>query len=317
MKKSKTFSLRERALLVKLETTMFGLTKTHKEISAEAAASRNADASRIRGIVQLIDKRGPYRAVKQHRDWATQLHRTQSGAFEDAKGWRIISTKGFPTYRDALEQCQRDFNRAADEFATNWGDIVAEAKSALGGAFDPEMYPSADAVRAKFSMEMRTRTLPEFGHIMMDLSDEFVAKLQAEATAIERAGLDNLRRDTAKKVSEGLTGLIDALNRHGVQAEGMSRKGSFKDTLIDNVAKIAQALPGLNVEDDPAIAKLASDVAALTITSPAQLRGEKTKGDNRTDAQREADAAKLRKELAAAAQDIAADLDGIFGGSAE
>jgi hypothetical protein len=35
MKKSKTFSLRERALLVKLETTMFGLTKTHKEISAE------------------------------------------------------------------------------------------------------------------------------------------------------------------------------------------------------------------------------------------------------------------------------------------
>jgi hypothetical protein len=80
------------------------------------------------------------------------------------------------------------------------------------------------------------------------------------------------------------------------------------------MAALADTLPGLNVTGDPALDKLAKDIAAkLTVINAAELRGDKVKGDNRSKERVEAEAASKREETADAAAEILNDLDGIFG----
>ena len=62
---------------------------------------------------------------------------------------------------------------------------------------------------------------------------------------------------------------------------------------------------------------MAKKIAAkLATVEASELRGDKIKGDTRTDARREADAATKREEVAEYAKEILDDLDGVFGNPA-
>ena len=100
----------------------------------------------------------------------------------------------------------------------------------------------------------------------------------------------------AQRLEETLSNIVDRMNGY----DG-TRKGSFRDSLIENVRDLADLLPGFNITSDPKLEDIRTRIVKdLASVDPKDLRGD---GD---------DAKVLRKEVKSSAADILARV-GNFG----
>ena len=213
---------------------------------------------------------------------------------------------------DDLEEKHDDL---VNKFIKALPSIVADAEAKGGAIFDKSAIPDAETIREKFQFKLEIEVLPDASNnVILSLDDKRKDAIGAQAVAKEVARFKGVADHVEETVREKLQEMLVNLREFGDDIPGKTRKRSFKNTQIDHMKSLCDLLPALNITGDQRLEKLAQDIAKnLTMTSAADLRGNKKHGDNRSDERREADAAKAREETADATEQILNDLDSVFG----
>ena len=145
---------------------------------------------------------------------------------------------------------------------------------------------------------------------MVALSQAQQQAIGDSARAREVSRFRALGEETQKRIGDELSKVIEAVTTYG--DEGVKRPKNFGNTLISRVSELVEVVKATNITQNPDIDALAMKMAdKLTKVTVDDLRG-KVKGDTRSEAIKEAEASKLRVELADSAKQIALDLEGIF-----
>ena len=316
IKTSDTYDIRKRAILVKVKTSILGTQKKDQEATTKAALDHNANRDQIFVGKSIINNKNPlFKMIIKIRGLVRNTHLTSTGPWDD--DWRVLTTKKYGSYRQVIEDLFSQAWEAVDEFIKYYEDVKAEAKINLGDLYDESLYPSADHLRASFAFELETEVLPDRSNTILDLDKARTDKIIADAKALDEKRVETLTDHTHKVVREELEGMVAALAEFGDTIPDTKRTRTFRDSLTKRMGALADTLPGLNIKGDVKLDRLAKKIAAkLTVVDAAELRGDKKKGDNRTDARREAEAATKREEVSNDAKEILNDLDGVFGNPA-
>ena len=311
--------IRKTAILVKVSTTKWGIVRQDKDVGDKAAADNSANPDLVKAMKSLISDKTPiWKEVKRAFNAVTSAHLASTGCWGNgSKGeFRIITCAAFGDYRATIDHLKSVAMEKADDFAFNHYEALrrdAEQRhTGLGDMFDASLYPSAQEVRDCFTITPDQEMLAEDGsHLMLALSQSQQQAIGDSAKAREASRHKALAEETQKLVSTELSKVIEAVSTYG--DEGVKRPKNFGNTLISRVSELVQVIKATNITQNPDIDALAMKMEnKLTKVTVDDLRG-KVKGDKRSEAIKEAEASKLRSELADSAKDIAADLDGIFG----
>lgn len=243
----------------------------------------------------------------------SNVYRFHTGPWDEA--YRIISGVKFAELRETIDQLTLELDQEKENLRKAMPRILADAPRKLGTMFDASQYPSIDEIIDAYSVTFETEVIPDRSkNIMIGLDNDRVEKLIDDANAKDVRRTQELAEHTHGVVASALSGMIESLNSYGVEIEDSKRTKTFRDTMVTNIADIADVIKGLNITGDAAQDALADTIKAkLTSVSAAVLRGDKVKGDNRTPEMIEKDAADMRKTISADAKVLFDDLDGIYG----
>jgi hypothetical protein len=310
-------NLRNYAVLVRFTAKKWGITRKDNSASDAVVEKYGTEDGMAQVHKHLINPKTPeFKAIAKHLGLAGNVFRGMAGPWDKAGFW-IISTKGYSQLQAIMQEMETKHDQLVDDFAAALPRILAEAATAGGQLYDPDLIPTVEEIREKFVFSFETEILPDRGNTILDLDEKRAKGIAdaAEATTAQR--YKDLTAHLHERVRHELTDALANLREYGDEIEGSKRTRSFKDGMVERLRGLCDLLPALNIEGDPKLDKLAQDIASkLTMTPAATLRGDRVKGDKRTPERRDADAAKAREVTADAAEALLADLGSVFGDAA-
>jgi len=246
--------LDEKAVLVSVKRRMYSPYKLDQEESKKYGAgnvNKHLFEGRNNKVKETISKFSDvYVYVKENTvPWST--------------GVDMLNIDHYMEFTSGLRQLVDQANQAVNSLYACWDDEVqadldrlakiAQAKGKPNLA-DPSDYPSADEMRAKFSVDVRYMPVPTTGDFRVVISDEDKASLQQQ--------LDDAGNNATKHVLESMiTPMKRAIEKLAVP---IGKDGSvFRDTLIDNMVDVAERMNKVNISDDPAIQEKINDLRSL------------------------------------------------------
>lgn len=268
---SSTISIHNRAMLVGLTIHQWSARKHDKRITRDVAERESAQADAGRYNKRLLPKEALAFMSAKASALRTEHYKRTLPWSDD--GPRILSSSAYMEYMAAMRPLKYDFERAADNFASDYPRFRMQATGELGKLFNDGDYPHPDDIRAKFGIAINVLPMPS--------AEDFRAKLPADELDavrqdIEKQITESMQRgqqDIFRRASEVLARMVDRLTKYDPGTNGQRPTGIFRDTLVGNIRELVDVLPSLNVTDSPAVAKLYSDLDTLTDNlEPNQLR---------------------------------------------
>jgi len=311
------YEFRNHAVLVRFTKARWGIERKDNEAGEAAAKSHDADPQMVKLVKCLINpKTEELAALKKNQDSAGNAFRAMAGPWDKTKGgfW-IISTAGYPGLQTVMEQLEVKHDELVNKFIKVLPQILIQAEAQSGNLWDRSLIPSEDVIRDKFVFSFETKVLEgDARNTVLALDKKRHDAIAKEATKVLDERFKNLTAHTHDRVRTELEHMRLHLQEFGNDIKGTNRKRSFKNSLVERMRALADLLPALNIEGDPKLQKLASEITKhLTLESADTLRGNKLPGDNRTDAVREAEAATKRETAADETQKILDNLNEVFG----
>lgn len=311
-------SLRETAMLVTVKTKGFGLERLDREASAKVADMYGSEQVYSKVVKALLNPQNPlFKKIKTIRGLITNTNEALTGPWVD-RGPRIITAKGFEAWKSTIDELEVMFFDAVNAWVAVLPQLKAEALKGAAGLYDPSLLPSDEVIRDAFTMTIEVDVIPDRSNsIILDMDDDRMARIINDATALQDRRIKDVTEHTERKVREKLENMVSALSKFGDVNKEAKRKGetfTFRNSLTEHIQGICDLLPALNITNDPKLERLQKELTKkLTKHDAPALRGDKLKGDKRTDTKREAEAAKAREATLADATKILDGLDGIFG----
>lgn len=240
-----TSNLKDRAVLVKF-TDRVWLGGTINRKAAEQLEQAN-DAKKGTGHYwqRLVPKAAL--ATRVNLGASARLYHDANTLPWLGGGVRILPAANFDEYMRGMRKRKAEADEAAKKFCAEYAQWQDEAKRTQGKLFNPAKYPTQAELEAKFGFELDVLPLPNVADWRVDLGEEKVAEIRAEA-----------ERKLASVHQEGIAELFERLQavlKHAHERLA-DDKAIFRDSLISNVKEMAALLGRLNVTDDPQLAEL-------------------------------------------------------------
>jgi len=148
-----------------------------------------------------------------------------------------------------LEKAQTDYEEAADALEEEWDEIIVDARLRLRSQFVPENYPSAAAIRAKYSMSWRLLefSVPDSSTIGEELYKQELAKAQNVWAEAEQ--------EVTLALREGLHSLVNRLaSQLEVKTDGS--KGKITTAAVRDINEFLDMFANRNVLGDDELKEL-------------------------------------------------------------
>ena len=188
----------------------------------------------------------------------------------DDNGYRVLPSAAYMDHTEKMRELSNRFTPAVEALASEFENLVEQAKVRLGGLFRPEDYPAPDELRRKFSFETKVMPLPDAGDFRVTLGDEERDRIKRQIAATVEASLQVASRELWQRLYEAVSHLAERLQAYKVTKEGVEHP--FRDTIITKLIKLVDVLPKLNVTSDPELERLASEVRDSLLVDPQELR---------------------------------------------
>jgi hypothetical protein len=293
--------LSQKAILVRFSVSQWTARKFDKKATQEVEANHGANkhAGEVgRFNKQLASKK--YMAdMSANISAAREFHYKQTLPWQAAEGVRILPVNNFSTYQQAMSEYRTKHEGLLDTFVKQYPDVVDEAKYRLNGLFNIEDFPPVSEIRSKFSWEISFSPVPESGDFRVSLGQEVLKQMEADLSKRLSHNYNEACMDLFQRIQSQTANMAERLENY----QG-TREGSFRDSLVSNVRELAQLLPKLNVSGDRRLSDLAIRIDKELCEYDAQVLRE-------VDGAR-ADVAKSAKSIAQEADDIIAEMRGMF-----
>lgn len=287
-------NVRSTMMLGQLSIGTWNARVTDKSIARKVEDEAKAKNGSVTAGKKLMDGMLEFETVQKqatmHRNWWA----------EQTVPWFDNGMRGYHAARhmDLMVEVgdrRREWMEHVDAFLQAYPNLRAQREFDLGALFNDKDFPAPDVIASKFYFKVETIPVPndEDLRIIDALPQEEVDRMVAEVEAATNAKVQQAMKHAAERLAEVVRTM------HGKLSVKIGEKGSiFRDTLIENIAELVEIMPGLNVTDDPELAKLVKQAKKLTLYSPEQLRDDETTRDK---------AAKEAKALATKLSGLFAD----------
>jgi len=259
-----------RCMLVNLS---FGSWRARKLDKAETAAvNAKHGTNAFRTVKQLVDK-SKLDGITKNQTEARAYHNSVTVPYDD-KGRRVLNSSIYLEYTTKLNQYKAEHDRLVSEFIADYPSIVAEAQRLLNGAFNPDDYPDQYAIAYKFRFGCEVEPIPQAGNFLVSMQQDEVEMIAKQIEATVHAKLTKGMQDVFKRLHTAVAAMAEKLPKFDPEKTGAER-GTFRDSLVQNMVDICEVLPALNLTQDPALDAMADECQAkLTKYSAALLRDD-------------------------------------------
>lgn len=168
-------------------------------------------------------------------------------------GTDLLPVVRFDEHKEKTNALIAKFKEAADEFACNYPNYIKQAELDLGGMHNRADYPRASSIRSKFSVTIEYNPVPAGDHLIVELANGELSKLQAQVEEQKAANLNKAMGELWSRLYEPVQKMAEAL--------ATPDKG-FHKSLIENIKKVTAILPDLNLANDISLEKMAKEVEA-------------------------------------------------------
>jgi len=184
-------------------------------------------------------------------------------------GRRLLSAKNYNKAMVKMASYQASFEKLAAQVESQYPVMIDEARKQLGDLFLESDYPKD--ITKKYAFAPHVEPIPSVDDIRVGLGEGERAKIAAELKAqIEAAGV-NAKRDIYERAADCVKRIAEALPKFNPDEKGAAR-GTFRDSLIGNVADLLDGLDGLNFDNDQSVTELGNRLRELTKHEPEALR---------------------------------------------
>lgn len=255
-------SLKDRAVLVKFtDHCWIGGTIDRKA----TAQVENANGAKS-GTGQYWKRLVPKAAIKERSNIganARSYHDSNTNPWLGG-GVRILPAANFSDYMKGMRKFQSDADAAVKKFCKDYTSWIKEAERTQGKLFNPAHYPSQDSIAGKFGIDVDVMPLPNIADWRVDLNEDQVKEIQAEAEA-----------KFAAVQKEGVTELYERLQEVLARAQKRlsDKEATFRDSLIGNIKELVVLIARLNVTNDPGLETIRKETEVkLAGLGPNSLR---------------------------------------------
>lgn len=265
-------SLRDSAMLVDLRLTCFTGARTHKRTGEELTEAKNAEAGSASVIVKMV----PNKYLKKIRavDTAMRLcnrHFTLPWGEET----RLLPSAVFFEHSQKIDVLMTERRKEINEFRRVFPALKAEAPYRLKDLYVESMWP--DSIDEFFSETMRHYPIPAGEDFRLNMDENDLAKIKAEVEVSVNAQLHEAMGAARLRIVATIQEFVDRIKDYEVvlDVDGPRTKGVFRDSVMQNLLRLADVLPALNLTNDPVITDTVNAIRSqLTVHNPDTLRDD-------------------------------------------
>jgi hypothetical protein len=248
------------AVLVRLSISIFPNARQDREITEEVKLKKALG----NGAGKWTKYKLPDECLEPVRKFAGQVrkfHYDHTCVWED--GQSLLSAAARPGYDAKMSEFQDEFWKLVDAFGEEYPMWVQQAQIMHAGTYDPNDYPSWNAVRGMFRFGTEYMPVPKAEHFNKDMQQLYGAGLNAL--------VENKINAAAAEAWQRLFKPVQAM------AEKLSSPDAiFRDTLVENIKKMTELVPALNITGDAKLMEAAKAIETqLATLNPATLRESK------------------------------------------
>lgn len=256
------------AILVELSISVWTARRLDKTASRAVTANNNAASGVANVNKKLLGDCAELDAVQKFAANARNLHYGMSMPWSDM-GMRLVPTAMYLSkYSKAMSELEQEFYRLVNIFLAAYQWEIGQAQVKLGDLFNPDEYPTTDAVRNKFRFQLHEMPVPDVGDFRLDVSNEAMNALADKYKSYYTTQLNNAMGDLWQRTHTALTKMSERLD----YADGQTKK-VFRDSLVDNVVEMVELLDTFNITGDTQMSAMKSRLEdTLRGVTPDALR---------------------------------------------
>ncbi len=249
-------------MIVKLSISQWAARKYDKKVSNKVASDYNANSDMGRYNKSLMAKEAND-AIKKIANKMRVFHYENTLPWDD-QGSRLLPSKNFMKYSDAMRQFTADFNAAVDDFRRNYQGYVDQAAVTLGGLYNPADYPMPSEIADKFGVRVQVDPFPDSDDFRVSLADDEVNRIKTFIDERNKVAIAHANKELWTRLYNAVNSMVDRLSE---------KDAIFRDSLVGNIAELCQLLPKLNITDDQELEQMRIVVEKqLSQLSPDILR---------------------------------------------
>ena len=239
-------SITSSAVLVEMNISVWTANKLDKGATEGVLTSNGAtsgDAAQVRK--NLMAGTSARKEIADYAAGCRLWHNTRTLPWAD-KGARLLPTSLFLDYKAEANIRRDTFNQMVDTFIGNYPALVQTASNYMGTLFNPDDYPSPDAVREKFGYRLVFSPVPESGDFRLDLPAQDIREMEQSYQSAFDDRLAEAMRTPWDQLHKMLAGMSTKLTEGDDDA-----KKRWHDTFVTNAHEMCAMLTHLNVAKDP------------------------------------------------------------------
>lgn len=258
-------NITEKAMLVKLSISQWTARRFDFKATNRVIASYGAKQNAGRFNKLLIDNP----AVKKYQKAASEARMFH---YENTLPWgddeaRILPATNYLEYTKRIRELKATFENAVDEFVAEYPTLVERAKIDLNSLFSHEDYPDQYSLRSKFRFSAHVSPVPDSADFRVSLTDDEVGRIKSDIESRVKNSVAEAMKDAWGRLLWVIQNTIDRLGK----ADAV-----FRNSLIDNMDKLCDVLPRLNLTDDPKLTQIVKEIKeSLVPLDPDELRNDK------------------------------------------
>ena len=295
-------ALETKAMIVNLNTSVWGASKSDRELARELTDQHDAADGTARVRKQLINAEA-IKPVHGAVESAKAIHKQLTLPWSD-HGERLLPVKLHDQYKERMQSAIDRVDMAKRKFLDQYEDLIEKAKDELGSMFQEGDYPPSTAIGRKFGVEYEILPVPSANHFIADIGDKEAKRIKADLERRVKIKLDAAIVSLYEQIEESLGRLIERLGRDD---DGNPRR--IHESALDAIKTLAAAVPNLNLTNDKKlnmIAKRLDKVLSTVAIDDLRFRSRKPGNVEATN--------RLREDLSTELGSIA---DAYFGGTAK
>jgi hypothetical protein len=262
-------SISTAAMLVELSIGTWTGRKLDKRASQDVTASNHADKGVANVHKKLLGDCAELDAVQKFTANARNVHYACTMPWSDT-GLRLLPTTQYFKYHGEMTALQGEYQRLVQVFLDAYSWEIQNSQLKLGALFNPDEYPTTDALTGKFRFMVNYMPLPDAGDWRVSIGNETEQALRSQYEGYYATQLQAAMGDVWRRAHEALTKMSERLD----YADETTRK-VFRDSLVSNVTDIIELLGACNVTNDPTMAAAQRDLDdAMRGITPDALRDD-------------------------------------------
>jgi len=256
------------AILVELSISVWTARRLDKTASRDVTTKNNAMVGVANVSKRLLGDCAELDAVQKFAANARNIHYSMSMPWSDM-GMRLVPTAVYLNkYSKTMSELEQEFYRLVNIFLDAYQWEIGQSQVKLGDLFNPDEYPSTDAVRNKFRFQLHEMPVPDVGDFRLDIGNEAMAALADKYKNYYTTQLNNAMGDLWQRTHTALTKMSERLD----YADGQTKK-VFRDSLVDNVVEMVELLDTFNITGDTQMSAMKSRLEdTLRGVTPDALR---------------------------------------------